>query len=155
VQSIDWGTMYAAYRLAQPGHFYYRHFVMPFWTLFPNGPLNDNIIAQAWVPMDDTNTMSFNFSWKRRIQPLSVQRTGESIPLLNRIDQTIAEHRRLVWPLAHARQYRQRLSDRPATLSAPSAIPASRRYLRRIRRSPRAWARSASVLSNIWRRATG
>lgn len=91
MQSTDWGTTYAAYRPAQPGHLYYgfAHFVMPFWTLFPNGPLNDNIIAQAWVPMDDTHTMSFNFSWKRRIQPLSVQRTGEPIPFLNRIDQTL------------------------------------------------------------------
>ena len=91
VQSTDWGTTYAAYRPAQQGHLYYRfaHFVMPFWTLFPNGPLNDNIIAQAWVPMDDTHTMSFNFSWKRRIQPLSVQRIGEPIPFLNRIDKTL------------------------------------------------------------------
>jgi phthalate 4,5-dioxygenase len=56
VQATDWGAMCAAYRPAQPGQLYYRfaHFVMPFWTLFPNGPLADNIIAQAWVPMDDT-----------------------------------------------------------------------------------------------------
>jgi phthalate 4,5-dioxygenase oxygenase subunit len=41
--------MYTAYRPAQPGHLYYRfaHFAMPFWTLFPNGPLSDNILAQA------------------------------------------------------------------------------------------------------------
>ena len=91
VQSTDWGTMYAAYRPAQPGHLYYRfaHFVLPFWTLFPNGPLNDNIIAQAWVPMDDTHTMSFNLSWKRRIQPLEVKRSGEPIPFLDRVDRTL------------------------------------------------------------------
>src|SRR5204863_2935500 len=35
VQATDWGTMYAAYRPAHPGHLYYRfaHFAMPFWTL--------------------------------------------------------------------------------------------------------------------------
>ena len=76
VSTTDWGTMYTAHRPAQPGHTYYRfaHFAMPFWTLFPNGPLADNIIAQAWVPMDDTHTMSFNLSWKRRTPPLGLSR---------------------------------------------------------------------------------
>src|SRR5258708_13045908 len=78
--------MYAAYRPAQPGHLYYRfaHFVMPFWTLFPHGPLADNIIAQAWVPMDDTHVMSFQYAWRHRTQPLSVTRTGAPIPYLER-----------------------------------------------------------------------
>jgi hypothetical protein len=40
--------------------------------------------AQAWVPMDDTHTMSFNLSWNRRTQPLSVTRSGEPIPFLER-----------------------------------------------------------------------
>jgi hypothetical protein len=86
VRSTDWGTMYAAYRPAQAGQLYYRfaHFVMPFWTMFPNGPLDDNIIAQAWVPMDDTHTMSFQFSWRRRMQPLTVKRDGAPIPFLDR-----------------------------------------------------------------------
>jgi phthalate 4,5-dioxygenase len=86
VSTTDWGSMYTAYRPAQPGHTYYRfaHFVMPFWTLFPNGPLTDNIIAQAWVPMDDTHTMSFNLNWNRRTMPLTVTRSGEPIPFLDR-----------------------------------------------------------------------
>ena len=86
VQATDWGAMYAAYRPAQPGQLYYRfaHFVMPFWTLFPNGPLTDNIIAQAWVPMDDTHVMSFQYAWRHRTQPLSVTRTGAPIPYLER-----------------------------------------------------------------------
>ena len=86
VANTDWGTMYTAFRPAQPGHTYYRfaHFAMPFWTLFPNGPLTDNIIAQAWVPMDDTHTMSYNFSWKRRTPPLEVLTNGEPIPFLER-----------------------------------------------------------------------
>jgi len=91
VRATDWGTMYTAYRPAQPGYVYYRfaHFVMPFWTLFPNGPLTDNIIAQAWVPMDDTHTMSFNFSWNRRTPPLSVVRSGQPIPYLDRMTPTL------------------------------------------------------------------
>jgi phthalate 4,5-dioxygenase len=91
VRMTDWGTMYAAYRPAQPDYLYYRfaHFVMPFWTLFPNGPLDDNIIAQAWVSMDDTHTMSFNFSWRRRTQPLTVKRDGAPIPFLDRITPTL------------------------------------------------------------------
>jgi phthalate 4,5-dioxygenase oxygenase subunit len=67
-RTTDWGTMYAVYRPAQPGYLYYRfvHFAMPFWTLFPNGPLIDNILAQAWVPLDDTHTMAFAFTWKHK-----------------------------------------------------------------------------------------
>jgi phenylpropionate dioxygenase-like ring-hydroxylating dioxygenase large terminal subunit len=91
VSTTDWGTMYTAYRPADPGYTHYRfaHFAMPFWTLFPNGPLSDNIIAQAWVPMDDTHTMSYNFSWKRRTPPLGLLKTGEPIPFLDRRTPTL------------------------------------------------------------------
>jgi phthalate 4,5-dioxygenase oxygenase subunit len=91
VSTTDWGTMYTAYRPAEPGYTYYRfaHFAMPFWTLFPNGPLSDNIIAQAWVPMDDTHTMSYNFSWQRRTPPLGLLKTGEPIPFLDRRTPTL------------------------------------------------------------------
>jgi phthalate 4,5-dioxygenase len=91
VRTTDWGTMYAAYRPAQPGHLYYRfaHFVFPFWTLFPNGPLTDNILAQAWVPLDDTHTMTFQFNWKHKTPVLSLNRSGEPLPLLNRTTPTL------------------------------------------------------------------
>jgi phthalate 4,5-dioxygenase oxygenase subunit len=80
------------HRPAEPGYTYYRfaHFAMPFWTLFPNGPLADNIIAQAWVPMDDTHTMSFNFSWKRRTPDWAAE-SGEPIPFLDR-DPDASQH---------------------------------------------------------------
>jgi len=86
VRPTDWGAMYAAYRPAQPGNYYYRfaHFVMPFWTLFPNGPLNTNILAQGWVPMDDTHTMVFTLMWKGATPPLLVDRNGEPLPHLFR-----------------------------------------------------------------------
>src|SRR5262249_25081971 len=39
--------------------------------------------------MDDTHTMSFNFGWNRRTPPLSVVRTGEPIPYLDRTTRTL------------------------------------------------------------------
>ncbi len=86
VETTQYGAMYAAYRPADPGEVYYRfaHFVLPFWTLFPNGPLTDNILAQAWVPMDDTHTMAFTFLWKRKTPVLGLARTGQPLPYLDR-----------------------------------------------------------------------
>jgi phenylpropionate dioxygenase-like ring-hydroxylating dioxygenase large terminal subunit len=91
VSTTDWGTMYTAYRPALPGFNYHRfgHVVMPFWALFPNGPLGDNVLAQAWVPMDDTHTMSFFLSWNRRTPAISARRTGEPIPDLERVTPTL------------------------------------------------------------------
>lgn len=86
VRSTDWGTMYAAYRPAGPGRYYYRfaHMVMPFWTLFPNGPFAGNILAQGWVPMDDTHTMVFTLMWKGATPPLQKKLDGSHIPHLFR-----------------------------------------------------------------------
>jgi phthalate 4,5-dioxygenase len=86
VRTADWGTMYAAYRPAQPGHYYYRyaHMVMPFWTLFPNGPIAGNVLAQGWVPMDDTHTMVFTLMWKGATPPLQKKLDGSQIPHLFR-----------------------------------------------------------------------
>jgi phthalate 4,5-dioxygenase oxygenase subunit len=86
VRTADWGAMYAAYRAATPGNYYYRyaHMVMPFWTLFPNGPIDGNVLAQGWVPMDDTHTMVFTAMWKGATPPLLVNRKGEQLPHLFR-----------------------------------------------------------------------
>ena len=91
VKRTEWGTMYAAYRPAEPGQLYYRfgHFAMPFWALFPNGPLTDNVLAQGWVPMDDTHTMTFTFSWKRKTPVLQLDKAGQSLPLLARVTETL------------------------------------------------------------------
>jgi hypothetical protein len=90
VASTDYGTMYAAYRPADPGFIYYRfaHFVLPFWTMFPNGPLSDNIVAQAWVPMDDTHTMAVSFMWKHKTPVLGM--TGAGKPILPYLDRNTA-----------------------------------------------------------------
>jgi phthalate 4,5-dioxygenase oxygenase subunit len=91
VAPTEFGVIYAAYRPAMPGEVYYRfaHYIMPFWTLFPNGPLSDNILAQAWVPMDDTHTMAFTFLWKRKTPPLGLARNGEPLPLFDRRTPTL------------------------------------------------------------------
>jgi phthalate 4,5-dioxygenase oxygenase subunit len=64
VHDTDYGTMYGAYRPGGEENMYWRiaHFLMPFWTMPPGGPLQSNIIARAWVPIDDENTMFWHLS---------------------------------------------------------------------------------------------
>jgi phthalate 4,5-dioxygenase oxygenase subunit len=82
VADTDWGTMYAAYRPANPGETYWRvaHFMFPFWTIPPDGNFSDHIIARAWVPMDDTHVMFFHCSWKKNTPGLRKLKDGSSIP---------------------------------------------------------------------------
>jgi len=78
----EWGTMYAAYRAADPGNYYYRfaHFMFPFITLTPNGSFEDQVACTLNVPMDDTHTMTYNLGWKGRTRPLETLKNGEWIP---------------------------------------------------------------------------
>jgi phthalate 4,5-dioxygenase oxygenase subunit len=86
VRDTEWGTMYAAHRPAEADETYYRfaQFVLPFWTLYPNGMLTHNVAGNIWVPMDDTHTMVFNVGWKQRVAPLAYFKNGEPIPGLER-----------------------------------------------------------------------
>lgn len=86
VKETEWGAMYAAHRPAEAGETYYRfaHFVLPFWTLYPNGALTHNVAGNIWVPMDDTHTMVFNVGWKKRVAPLATFKDGAPIPGLER-----------------------------------------------------------------------
>jgi phthalate 4,5-dioxygenase len=69
---MPWGTSYGAHRLTGDGDRYWRvaNFLFPFWTQSPQGDFSDHIDARAFVPMDDTHTMMFHFSWKRKSRPL-------------------------------------------------------------------------------------
>ncbi len=60
IEESEWGTMYGAFRPADPGETYWRvaHFMFPFWTITPSGPFGRHLYARAWVPMDDTHTMA-------------------------------------------------------------------------------------------------
>ena len=78
----DWGTMYAAYRPADEGNVYYRfaHFMFPFITLTPNGTFEDQVACTLNVPMDDTHTLTYNLSWKKKTRPLETLANGDWIP---------------------------------------------------------------------------
>ena len=82
VADTDWGTMYAAYRPADPDTTYWRvaHFMFPFWTIPPDGNFRDHVIARAWAPMDDTHTMFFHCSWKKNTPGLRKLKDGSQIP---------------------------------------------------------------------------
>jgi phenylpropionate dioxygenase-like ring-hydroxylating dioxygenase large terminal subunit len=82
VSETDWGTMYAAYRDAEPGSRYYRfaHFLMPFFTFSPNGTFEDFVACTINVPMDDTHTMVYNIGWSKKTPPLLRTADGELIP---------------------------------------------------------------------------
>ena len=58
----DYGTMYGAYRPAGEGQLYWRIalFLFPFYAMIPTGVLGHQVIARAWVPMDDEHTLFFN-----------------------------------------------------------------------------------------------
>lgn len=61
VLDTDYGSMYGAYRPAGPDQYYWRiaQFLFPFYTMTPTGLLGRQIIARAWVPMDDEHMMMF------------------------------------------------------------------------------------------------
>ena len=62
VQDTEFGTSYGAYRPAEEDTYYWRtaHFLFPFYTMIPTGVLGVQILARAWVPIDDENTMFWN-----------------------------------------------------------------------------------------------
>ncbi len=64
VADTEFGVTYGAYRPAEEDSYYWRiaHFLFPFYTMIPTGRLGVQIIARAWVPLDDEHTMFWNFS---------------------------------------------------------------------------------------------
>src|SRR5438067_2069925 len=61
VVDTDAGAMYGAYRPAAGEMDYWRiaQFLFPFYALIPTGVLGLQVLARAWVPMDDAHTMFF------------------------------------------------------------------------------------------------
>jgi phthalate 4,5-dioxygenase len=82
VAETDWGTMYAAYRPADPGTTYWRfaHFLFPFWTIPPDGDFKKHVITRAWVPMDDHHTMFVHIAWKKNTPGLRTLKDGRPVP---------------------------------------------------------------------------
>jgi phenylpropionate dioxygenase-like ring-hydroxylating dioxygenase large terminal subunit len=63
VLTRDYGTMYGAYRPAEEDRYYWRiaHFVFPFFTFTPPGPLGAKVSAGCWVPIDDEHVHQISF----------------------------------------------------------------------------------------------
>jgi len=61
------GSMYGAYRPAEENSLYWRvgHFAMPFWAMMPILPIERCVLARAYVPIDDENTMIMIWGDKR------------------------------------------------------------------------------------------
>ena len=59
VEETPFGTTYGAYRPSEDGGTYWRfaHFMFPCWTLPPISVFENNVLARAWVPLDDHHTM--------------------------------------------------------------------------------------------------
>ncbi|MBO0689644.1 MAG: Rieske 2Fe-2S domain-containing protein [Candidatus Dormibacteraeota bacterium] len=88
VLDTEYGSTYGAYRPARPGTLYWRiaHFLFPFYAMIPTGVLGHQIVARAWVPMDDEHTMWFGFSRQAppppQTQPDGKRRQPVLTPLL-------------------------------------------------------------------------
>jgi phenylpropionate dioxygenase-like ring-hydroxylating dioxygenase large terminal subunit len=82
VTDTDAGTMYAAYREAEPGRTYWRfaNFMLPFWTQTPQGKFTEHLHNRAWVPMDDNHTMFVSLVWRRHPPSLGPDRQGRTMP---------------------------------------------------------------------------
>ena len=81
VTDTQYGTMYCAYRAAEPGQTYWRfaNFLFPFWTQTPQGPF-DRVNTRAWVPMDDTHTMFVSLSWRGSPPSMRPLKNGQMVP---------------------------------------------------------------------------
>ncbi|MQG77096.1 MAG: Rieske 2Fe-2S domain-containing protein [SAR202 cluster bacterium] len=64
VVETDYGMMYGAYRPAEEDTYYWRiaQFMMPFYTIPPEGRLGEKIGVRCWVPVDDDHTMFTSMS---------------------------------------------------------------------------------------------
>ena len=82
MRETDWGTMYDAYRPADPGNIFHRfaHFMFPCFALVPDGTFSNMIQATLSVPLDDNHTMTYNLGWSKRDQALRTLKDGNPIP---------------------------------------------------------------------------
>jgi phenylpropionate dioxygenase-like ring-hydroxylating dioxygenase large terminal subunit len=62
VVDTEYGAMYGAYRPGPEGQYYWRfaQFLFPFYAMIPTGVLGLQVLARAWVPMDDEHMMFFS-----------------------------------------------------------------------------------------------
>ena len=110
----EWGTMYAAYRPAEPGTYYYRfaHFMFPFITLTPNGSFEDQVACTLNVPMDDTHTMTYNLDLEEEDAAARDAEERRLDPRPEARRRVPAQHQRLVRPSSPRGAARERLLHR-------------------------------------------
>jgi phenylpropionate dioxygenase-like ring-hydroxylating dioxygenase large terminal subunit len=62
VVDTEYGAMYAAYRPGPEDQLYWRfaQFLFPFYAMIPTGVLGLQVLARAWVPMDDEHMMFYS-----------------------------------------------------------------------------------------------
>ena len=81
VEDTPFGTTYGAYRPNEDGGTYWRfaHFMFPCWTLPPISVFEANVLARAWVPLDDEHTMFILVAHKeaRRRRPSQTFANGK------------------------------------------------------------------------------
>jgi phenylpropionate dioxygenase-like ring-hydroxylating dioxygenase large terminal subunit len=82
VKETEWGTMYDAYRPANPGHYFHRfaHFIFPCYAQVPDGTFGNMIQATLSVPLDDSHTMTYVLAWSKRDIALRTLKDGSPIP---------------------------------------------------------------------------
>ncbi|HWC30191.1 MAG TPA: hypothetical protein VG845_08930, partial [Dehalococcoidia bacterium] len=64
VVDTEFGTSYGAYRPAEASTMYWRiaHFLLPCFSMIPTGILGKQVLARAWVPLDDENSMLWSMA---------------------------------------------------------------------------------------------
>jgi phthalate 4,5-dioxygenase oxygenase subunit len=73
VVDTEYGAMYGAYRPADAGRLYWRiaQFLFPFYAMIPTGVLGLQVLARAWVPMDDTHMLFFSMGSRPSVETIS------------------------------------------------------------------------------------
>jgi phenylpropionate dioxygenase-like ring-hydroxylating dioxygenase large terminal subunit len=86
VVDTDFGTMYGAYLPAGDDHYYWRIacYLFPFFTITPTGPLGQQVMMRAWVPMDDEHTLFIMSARREERETRQRDRVASSDPSGNR-----------------------------------------------------------------------
>jgi phenylpropionate dioxygenase-like ring-hydroxylating dioxygenase large terminal subunit len=85
VVDTEYGAMYGAFRPTEDGRRYWRiaQFLFPFYSMIPTGVLGLQVLARAWVPLDDHHMMFYSMA------------TKDSFTTLRRTDGAIAGYEML------------------------------------------------------------
>jgi len=81
VVDTDYGAMYAAYRPAHDNLNYWRfaQFLFPCYVMIPTYVLGLQVLARAWVPMDDEHLLFFGMTARSR-RPAPNPARGGALP---------------------------------------------------------------------------